>query len=175
MSSQALPGLVDPIRYAEEGRQLEGSIELARMPRLAGMLLDSAGAVTVTLAFGLDEDGTPCLRGGYQANVSVLCQRCLQAMRLALAGEFALAMVADEQAAASLAERYDPLLVGDEPISLAEIIEDELILELPMVPRHELSACPAAGAPWFAGNPGESAGAVAKNPFAALAALKQPK
>jgi uncharacterized protein len=68
--------------------------------------------------------------------VRLICQRCLQAFGWPVASEFKLAFVADEAAEAGLPPDYDAVLLGYERPSLRDMVEDELLLALPLVPMH---------------------------------------
>jgi len=93
------------------------------------------------------------------------CQRCLQPFEQPVAVERSLRFVADEAQAEALdAESEDDVLALQPAIDLRTLVEDELLLAWPIVPRHASCAAPAHDA-------GE-AGADRENPFAALAALK---
>ncbi|WP_374592056.1 DUF177 domain-containing protein [Aquabacterium sp.] len=108
------------------------------------------------------------------------CQRCLHAVDEQLVVQRSVRFVADEEAAAELdAESDDDVLVLSRAFDLRCLIEDELILELPLVPRHEVCPQPlpvvvdelpdVAAEP----EPGEADDGGRPNPFAALAALKK--
>jgi uncharacterized protein len=96
------------------------------------------------------------------------CQRCLQPVAIDLAVDRWFRFVADEETAAALdADCDEDLLALSRPFDLRALLEDELLLELPLVPRHE--ACPQPLAPAVEPEP-----AADERPFAALAALKRP-
>lgn len=168
MSDHRLPEFIDPLRLAESGRELHGILELKRMHRLASYLQDTEGEVEVDLRFGVDEEGVRYVRGRLKTTVSLVCQRCLGELRQPLDAGVNLGIVTSEAFAQRLGEQYEPVVVGTEPLSLAELVEDELILSLPIVPRHHDERC--------AGNDesdGEDKGeARRENPFAGLAVLK---
>jgi uncharacterized protein len=70
------------------------------------------------------------------AKVRLVCQRCLEKMDWPLEVKFSLALVHDDDEAAALPAEYEPLLWPDGSGSLAALVEDELLLALPAVPRH---------------------------------------
>ncbi len=98
------------------------------------------------------------------------CQRCLQPVALDLEVSRPLRFVADEATAAALdAESEDDVLVASRHLDLHELVEDELLLALPLVPMH--GHCPRQ-LPMAAG---DAAAEPAPKPFAALAALKRAR
>ena len=174
MFNERLPVHIDPIRMAETRRLLQGQLALADMSRLGEALLDSDGEVAVSLEFGTDNEGIRYMRGRIQAEVSLECQRCLETMRYPIDSEFALAMVRSVAEAEALPSHYEPLLVEGEPLFLRDIIEDELLLALPIVAMHAPEECSVDT------SPGRAAGEMnndtdateKKNPFSVLADLK---
>ena len=103
-------------------------------------------------------------------DVTLECQRCLQPMRLAVQAKRRIFFVDGEDAAAALdAESEDDVLALTPALDLAELIEDELLLALPLVPRHEHCPAPLPRALLDDDLPIDPA----DNPFAVLAALKR--
>lgn len=166
MSDGRLPERIDPHRLAEGKRILQGSLELNTMPRLGAYLTGSGGKVQVEMEFGRDEEGIPFVRGHLETEVEIACQRCMGSFRLPLQSRFLLGVVSEEKEADRLPEHYDPLVAGHEPVVLKDLVEDELILSLPIVPRHPEGECPA---PPVERDEPESK---RENPFSVLAHLK---
>lgn len=106
------------------------------------------------------------------AQVAVTCQRCLQPVREDLSVSRWFRFVRDEQQAADLdMDSDDDVLAMARNLDLRELVEDELLLTLPVVPRHEVCPDPLPHA-----NVEEDEVDAAEerpNPFAALAALKK--
>ncbi|MEZ5593601.1 MAG: YceD family protein [Gammaproteobacteria bacterium] len=137
-----LPTRIDPIVIAAETRVLEGLLPLAGMPRVRAIVEQPLGMVKLRLRGAVDEADRSLLLGHVEAHINLQCQRCLQAVAVQIDTDFALAVVHSEREAALLADDYEPLLVpqgGD--VSLAELIEDEVLLNLPVVARHEVNEC----------------------------------
>ena len=172
MSEGRLPERIDPYRFAESRRIVEGRLPVASMRRLAGHLANDSGEVEVELEFGVDDDGIRYVRGRLRAELVVPCQRCLGEMPLPVETEICLGMISDESLADRLLEPYEPLVVGDEPMYLRDIIEDELILALPVVARHEDAECAGEMSAEPEGEQESESGEERENPFAALARLK---
>jgi uncharacterized protein len=174
--SPRLPDFLEPLRLARQGVELNGQVPLARMPRLLAALAGDEGRAEVSLRFGTDEAGIVTLRGRISVELPMICQRCLQPMTQPVQVDVALAPVADDGRAAELPDEYEPLVVGEGRLSTAELVEDELLLALPIVPMHEPSECPASQ--WLdsqAPAPEQEEQDERPNPFAALSALKDRK
>jgi uncharacterized protein len=142
---EALPVEVDPFHQARQGSRLCGRLELRQMPRLVAMLASPAGEVEVDLTFERDERGTAIITGRATAQVNVTCQRCLGPMPLTQETQIRLGVVRSETEARLLPSDLDPLIVPDGVLRLREMIEDEIILGMPLVPRHDDTACQLHG------------------------------
>jgi uncharacterized protein len=168
-----LPKEIEPLRLAQNGLKLSGELSVKELPRLCESLTDNKGNISVDLAFEQDEIGTPYMAGKLTADVSMMCERCLSPMTVNLSVDCLLAVVISERNIAALAEQYDPwLLESNAPVSLNAVIEDELILALPLVPRHEEACIPSDA--WFSGDERDVEDEVAQeeSPFAILSQLK---
>jgi uncharacterized protein len=114
------------------------------------------------------------LRLTARVSLPLQCQRCLQPVETPIEVDRMIRFVRGEEAAAELDEQIDDdVLALQRSLDLRELIEDELLLALPLVPRHDV--CPAP-LPMTAGEIEASAPSEdAAHPFAALAALKRDK
>jgi len=138
-----LPATIDPIQLAERGSQLSGNLPVRQMPRLKQVCFDDSGGVFVDLCFERGEgESVFLMHGRLQANVRVVCQRCLEPMPLTLEVSPWLMLARPDARDSALADAADVLVV-DKPLLLSALVEDELLLAWPMVPTHELNQCPA--------------------------------
>lgn len=175
MFDERLPVHIDPLRMAETGRLLEGGYSIAELDRLHDLLLERSGEVVVSLEFGIDAEGVRYMKGQLQTEVVLECQRCLQPMQAPIDASFALGLVRNIDAAEQLPSHYEPLLVESDALFLRDIIEDELLLALPLVAKHDESQCVDVNqraAEVAQHNDYDSGESKKDNPFAALAALK---
>lgn len=171
-----LPGTIDPILLAERGARLTGTLPLKSMPRLAQGSLEGSGDVAVDLAFEREEgEQVFVMHGTLRVALRVTCQRCLEAMELELkAAPWLILLKSGER----LQRREDDadILVADKPLALSEMVEDELLLVLPMVPMHAPDQCPVkVRAANVAKADAGRAGRGGKNPFSVLGKLKKTK
>jgi uncharacterized protein len=177
MSRQPLPEYLDPVRLADQGRVFDGSIANAAMKRLNESSESAQGEALVHLEFGRDSGHRRMLRGWARTEVELTCQRCLEQYKQPLSAEFQLAIVTDEEQAERLPEDYDPLLYSGRPMRTAAIVEDELILSLPIVAMHarDDAACKGAREDTAEPNASTAEEGAKPNPFAALEQLKNRK
>lgn len=134
--SNSMPGLVDPYKLAKRQQRLQGSIPVALMLRALNLLASDRGEVAYSLMFAHDAQGCCFISGQLQAKVVMRCQRCLRDFEQQLDCDFKVSPVADDEAAKNLSLEYEPILVMDAKLELGELIEDELILAMPIVALH---------------------------------------
>ncbi len=145
--SQQLPEQIDPFRLARQRRVITGELAVRRMSRLLPMLTGSEDAVAqVALEFGTDDMGVRFIRGQVKATLGMTCQRCLQPMAQTVESQLALGLVTNQRDADLLPTHYDPLLVEQDHIVLLDMVEDELLLALPIVAIHPAGTCTAVAA-----------------------------
>lgn len=169
-----LPDRVDPFRLCDEARSFEGRLQLAALPRLAGALASPEGQVTYRIDCDRDDERRARIQGSADATLVVTCQRCMGPMHLPVHVDFLLAVVTGEDEAAQLPDAYDPLLLEDGQLDLASVIEDELLLALPVAPLHPVEECSEDPADWSLTDMEPETVLTRENPFAVLAGLKAP-
>ena len=171
MSEQSysrVPEAVDAWRMVAARREFEGRIPLATMVRLRDSLLQPEGDARYVLAFGIDALKVPFAELRIEAELPLECQSSLQRFLLPVQLVQRLGLIRDEADEAALPPEYEALLVeADGMLKPAELVEDELILALPVVP---VSPEAEAVEREFVPSAEETAQA---NPFAALAGLKK--
>lgn len=130
----ALPESVDAWRMVQAQRSFQGRLPLASLPRLRGALATTDGEVVFDLEFGKDEIGVAHVRVRADAALPLTCQRTLEVFSLPVHVDARLGLIAREEDEAALPGGYEPLLTADGALHLADVVEDELILALPVVP-----------------------------------------
>jgi len=154
------PAAIDGLAFARGAMVLEGQFGLGSLPRLAQT--GCSGAMVYFVLKGeINYRGKPGLSLIVDGSVRLECQRCLDGLDLPLHLEVQLECAASDAEIAAADDGMDRVLVGRE-MSVAALVEDEVLLALPMVPKHE--RCSAAA------DLGAKAQASA---FQALAALKK--
>lgn len=167
----ASPQRLDLARLADARAVLDVELPLAGFERLAPLLARADGVARAHLEFGRDL-GREVVRGQVETEFVLICQRCFGEVRWPVSARLDLVRVASEAEAEALDDGRDPLLAPNREVQAAELVEDELLLALPIVAAH------AEGEPCGERNmepepmaaPAEEKRA---HPFAALAALKK--
>lgn len=171
--SSILPGRIDPWNFCVNERLFEGHISLDAFNRLKPLLASTDnGEVAFTLSFTQDCEKRSIVKGSVDTEVKVYCQRCLKPMRLAISEVFVLGLVKTLEQATGLPDAIDPLWVENGELALADIIEDELILAVPVTPRHGVAECSVRASELELPIEEEPA---RENPFAVLESLKRDR
>ena len=170
MQNLKLPITIDPYKSAQRRLECDGVFELSGMNRLLAACEAGSGQVKVDVKFDVDEQGLITVTGSGSASVELACQRCNEAFEHILELDFCFSPVKDAEAADDLPSLYDAIELDENgEVNLRELVEDELLLAIPLIPRHELEDCQApADSVW-----GELPEELDKpNPFDVLKQLK---
>lgn len=174
------PRKLDVEVFARDGASLQGSWAAADLERIAdGAAPEAPAAAWPAVQWAArGECRTP--RGGEaqtwlhleaDARVQLTCQRCLKPVEAHVSFARWFRFVRDEAVAAELdADSDDDVLALTRHLDLRELVEDELLLEMPLVPRHD--ACPEPLPRPLEDADDQAIEEERPNPFAALAALK---
>jgi len=176
LMSQMPPLRTDVFALARDRREIAGELPLAALPRLAASLLSTDGVLRYRIRGEIDARGRPCAAMHLAARLPMECQRCGGRVDVDLDRDARFRFIADEAQLGTAPDEDDDVdvIVGSQRMDLAPWIEDEAILSLPLVPRHEAGdpLCrPAVPLGAAAGETG-AADTGRPNPFAALAGLK---
>ncbi len=136
--------LIEPIKLAKTEAKLSGEMPIAALPRLAENLIAECDAITYVLDFSKDSAHRTLIQGKVEAELPMLCQRCLKPTKVKLTCDMNLAIVKTEEQAEALPEGLEPLLMAEDTVPLAIVIEDEVLLALPLVVLHESGSCSAS-------------------------------
>ena len=137
-----IPERVDHRKLANQAGLIEGTLPIQCFHRLGEMLVVREGDVYLRLEFSKGDFGSTRVDGSVSTEVCTICQNCMQQFWRKISCDVALQIVADESKLERLTEDEDAIVAPDKVISVAELIEDELILAMPMIPRHEEGQCP---------------------------------
>lgn len=184
MSNVQLPQFISPRKVARQGQVIEGTIPVLAMKRTEGLLVDTSGEVRVHLELSVDEEHFSAAVGSFSGQVMMRCERCMGATPVDVSADISLACVYTDEQAEVLPERYEPLLTVSDQTDLYALIEEELLLSLPIVAYHSNNSCSFGPSSFgdsevsdvgddLAGKAAESLKALDENnPFAVLAQLK---
>lgn len=138
---QRLPFRVDPFRYAHDAVELESQLPLTQMKRLSAMLYQPEGMITIKLAFAVDVRGVSSLLGSLQTGLDLVCQRCLEPMHVDVDTPLALGFAHNAAGLEQIPSELEPVRVEGGQMDLLALLEDEMMLALPQIPRHAGNEC----------------------------------
>jgi uncharacterized protein len=155
---------IDSLDFARRGGELSGEVPVAELPRMTDLLADSEGKISYVLRGLAGKDGHPRLELMVDGECNLRCQRCLNALtypiklvsnlRLISEGEVDNSDIEDDEVDSIPAEKR---------LDVLALLEEELLLSLPIAPKHGLGECQIAVEGLNRSN----------NPFAVLAGLKK--
>ncbi|CAL1239619.1 YceD family protein [Candidatus Methylocalor cossyra] len=158
-----LPDLLDPFEFADKKRRIRGAYRLLAMDRVRDLLLSPEGDAEVELEFRR-EGRHAVVAGQITAELTLQCQCCLERLSWPVRTEVRLGIVRSIDEAKRLPDDLEPLLVESEAaVKPMDIVQDELVLAIPIIPQHRSCALPWRG----------DATERPAHPFAALAQLKK--
>lgn len=154
---------LDAFAFSREGRVLEGTLALSGLERLHDLLADMAGEVSFRIRGLTGERGEAMLHMKVWGSLPLACQRCLEAIPFDLDVDNLLELLPEgaEMSQAELEDDTRDFLPVAGKLDVTELVEDEILLVLPVAPRHERCGFPGAA------DAGERI-----HPFAELAGLK---
>ncbi len=162
--SRDFPDWVNPDKAAAAERVFVGSVTTCKLARLAGLIVEGEpGELRFELRFHLDGQRQSCVDVTVEGEVPMQCQRTLATYRQPISSRSLVGIVGSEQDAEALPEDYEVRLCPDARLELLDLVEEELLLALPLVPvspdSERVSAPPSEHE--------------VQRPFAALAGLKK--
>ena len=171
------PCRLDVAAFAKEAGELHGRWPLQQFDRVvdASALRELSAPVTEELAWRVRGERRTLRGGEHQTwlhlsalgEVPMQCQRCLRPVVVEVQVERSFLFVHGEDAAAEIDNDIEEdVLPITRALDLRELVEDEVLLALPIVPRHEVCPVPLVA------SASEEAPDDKPNPFAALAAIK---
>lgn len=134
--SRPLPVRFNPFRLAEQEQSLEGSIKLSGMKRLQQVLIDEAEDAQCELVFSKPQAREYRLHLKVRAKLPLQCQRCLETYHEQVDSDVELALLHTEAEVELVPDNLEPYLVSEDSLDVSTLVEDELLLSVPAIPRH---------------------------------------
>ena len=142
MSIMFLPQFVNPFICAAQHDHLEGQVSLLSMHRLSEQTgISQTACASLSIQFVQNEQNLPLMTGNIRAPLALQCQRCLEPFVYEIMTSFTLIIVKTPEAIKSLAKHHEAIVIKTEMIVFSEFVEEELLLNLPIVPKHAVNVC----------------------------------
>ncbi|WP_233491555.1 MULTISPECIES: YceD family protein [Wohlfahrtiimonas] len=135
------------MKYAEfplrktvnEGRVYDDALDVELFPRLR----DAVHSVDSPIRFRIQGEtnalGQKEINGNVEVTLSQICQRCLEPFETKFDLPIHWIPVKDESEQEFIGDDEAILVVDEDDVNLLELLEDELLLALPLVPKHDLN------------------------------------
>ena len=133
--SREYPDWISPNRAADGKRIFSGTIPLVRMKRLAALIVEAKGEASFTAAFRTDLDQRVIIDLQVEAFLPLICQASLEVYEEQVKRSSELAVISDDKKQFELPENYEPVMTENGRLAIAGLVEDELLLGLPQIPR----------------------------------------
>lgn len=173
MAGAQLPKQVDAVKLVNVNQRLNAKINTENLSRLNSAVVHCSEFVECEIEFHQDESKHRLMTGSINSQVSMICQRCLEEVTFPIQSKFQIGLVFNDEQAAQLPRAYEPVeLDAEGRLNLWEVMEDEALLALPILPAHAEGECELKTLPEPSAEITDSSGKQ-ENPFAVLAKLKQ--
>ena len=130
------PKPLDVDRMADGQADIDFMVSLADLPRLRSRLQSIGGTVSGHVHFSRDS-GFAVAELKMSGTATLQCQRCMESMVVPVDTGTRVALLSSEADAGRAPDDLEPVLAPGGQISVADLVEEELMLYLPIVPRHE--------------------------------------
>lgn len=136
--------VIDAFDFCRINGSREGVTPVAEMTRLTKDCADDSGTISWKVQGGTSKQGYPQLTLSVAGTVHLVCQRCLTPFAYEIDSETTLLLGKDDEHADEIEELIDDesidVIVGSRAMNVADLVEDEALLALPQVPKHDV--CP---------------------------------
>ena len=168
-----LPLRFDPVLFAKRGRHFAGNIAVRNLPKVMELAPNSESDIHVSMSFSTSSLQFPMVKGTIEGEIMQTCQRCLGNTKTQINSQFELLLVTSDAMELASKEGHEIFEYSGQFVSTAAFIEDEMILSLPIVPRHErVEECDTTAKTWVKEFDAVPSDEKRENPFAKLKDLK---
>lgn len=142
MAEAHIPHRVDALKLIDNNQQLVAKIDSSELSRLNEAVERCVSPVSCVLSFERDEERHKLLVGSCSIDVLMTCQRCLESVEVKVSSQFKLGLVFNDEQAQQLPKRLEPAELDEHGgLDVWTVIEDEVLLSLPMFPVHPEDQC----------------------------------
>ena len=135
--NKSLPEQLKLFNFAKKEISLSGIYQISDFPKISEIASNKKDQVMVELSFYLKNNKTPCVDGIIDLDIVLACQRCLDDLSITLKVNFNLAFIRHNQESEGLDSHYEIYLIEEGELATKDLISDEILLSIPMVPMHD--------------------------------------
>ena len=163
--NKSLPDQLKLFNFAKKEISLSGLYQISDFHKINEIASNKRDSLRVRLSFYLKNNKIPCVDGIIELDIVLACQRCLDDLSIALKVNFNLAFVRHDQQSEELDSHYEIYVIEEEELATLDLISDEILLSIPMVPTHDYDCIKEI-------NEQEIVEEKSENPFAILKEIK---
>lgn len=144
--SREFPDYIDPWKAADGRRRFQGTLPLKRLKRLEPMLAPADEKLQTgplarhdaafSASFGYDEQGLVTIKIHVEASLPLICQRSMEPYQEKVERNSLLVVIERVSEQDQVPESYEPVLVENRRLAIQDIVEEELLLAVPQVPKN---------------------------------------
>ena len=134
------PMVVDSLEFARTAQQVAGTVAVAELIRVADQLFYDQGVIEYVITGRFDSRKRPRLNVEIRGEIHLCCQRCLRSLPYRLDTASDLLVLSGGNSEANDLGDLDGV-AADPHTDILALVEDEVLLALPMVPRHPIGQC----------------------------------
>ncbi len=131
------PSRFNPDLLAREDVRFEATLPISQFPRLSELVLETDG--NLVASFDVHERKSHrVVRGSLTFDAVMQCQRCMEPFSSAVQANFELVCVNTLEEANALPDALDPVVLDEDgQLHLVDLLEEDALLQLPDIPKHE--------------------------------------
>ena len=171
--------LLDPSHSAREAHIYKGFLAINKLSRLMEVVTSDMGYIKAEASFSFIQNNIASIKLEVLAEIELCCQRTLKPFMFNIKSNSLLAIVESEKQMDYLPDEYEAVVMDEGLIKLYEIIEEEILLSIPIIPKAPLKDCQFSNNQAYCSaskNLEEQSDDIVKlNPFAVLKGLKDKK
>ena len=169
-----LPLQFDPVLFAKQGRKVSGQIAAKELPRVAEAASKADdNIINVAMSFSVSSLQFPMVQGTIEGSIVQTCQRCLQDAEVKIDQQLELLLINPQAVELASREGYELFEYEGQFISTLELIEDEILLAMPIVVKHQdINECDPNARKWLQQRKSAKTATKRNNPFESLKNLK---
>ncbi len=136
-----LPEEVNYRKFAGDSTKLDGTVPISSFRRLKESIANDQGEVHARLEFRRGKKQKTLIIGHIDVNLELVCQNCLEPFSTKVESSFRWVLVEDEDALIALNPDDEGVICGEDKVNIVDMLEDELLVSLPMVAKHPEGEC----------------------------------
>jgi len=133
---ERLPAKFKLLNFSKKNLKIKDFCSISKFPRIYEMILNKDEQVDIDLEFNFVSNRVPTLKGNLRFNIVIECQRCLKPLKLTLCSDISFAFIESDEDASLIDSSFELINDFNKEIDSYEFLTDEMLLMIPMIPKH---------------------------------------